>query len=69
MPRTWIADDLLALRRLPLGLRGSPDRPWEGRYACGCGAAGMPCSVCNKDDAPRMSDGFKINTDKSGTRH
>ena len=26
-----------------------PSKPWNGPKACGCGAAGMPCSICNGD--------------------
>jgi hypothetical protein len=29
----------------------------------------MPCSVCNKDDPPRMPEGFRTDTDEKGTRH
>jgi hypothetical protein len=36
---------------------------------CGCGATGAPCPICNKDDAPRMPEGFEVDTDKNGTRH
>jgi hypothetical protein len=45
-----------------------PGRPWAGAKACGCGAAGMPCSLCNAPDdggAPRMPDGFEIDDDKN----
>jgi hypothetical protein len=34
---------------------------WEGDYACGCGAPGMPCPVCNPSDEltpPDMPPGF-----------
>jgi len=24
-----------------------PERPGKGAYACGCGAAGAPCPICN----------------------
>ena len=27
-----------------------PDRPWEGKDACTCGGAGMPCPWCNLHD-------------------
>jgi len=31
-----------------------PEKPWEGPHACNCGAAGMPCPVCNvPPKAPR----------------
>jgi hypothetical protein len=49
-----------------------PDRPWEGKDACTCGGAGMPCPWCNlpdKDGAPRLPDGFKMDFDKKGWRH
>jgi hypothetical protein len=46
-----------------------PKRTWEGENACGCGAAGAPCPICNKDDPPRMPEGFEVDTDKNGTRH
>jgi hypothetical protein len=35
--------------------------PWEGSYACGCGAPGMPCPMCNPTDGidpPKMPPGF-----------
>ena len=38
------------------------DRPWDGPRACGCGVAGVPCSICNAvagDALPRMPRGFK----------
>jgi hypothetical protein len=30
-----------------------PDKPWDGPCACGCGAPGDPCPVCNN----RMYEG------------
>ncbi|SHH20052.1 hypothetical protein SAMN05444169_6285 [Bradyrhizobium erythrophlei] len=48
------------------------DRPWEGKDACTCGGAGMPCPWCNlpeKDEEPRLPDGFKTEFDKKGWRH
>jgi hypothetical protein len=48
-----------------------PGRPWEGDHACGCGA-GAPCPWCNlpdKDGAPRLPDGFRIDADKKGWRN
>ncbi len=44
-----------------------PGRPWAGPKACGCGAAGMPCSLCNVPEdgkVLRMPDGFEIDDDK-----
>jgi hypothetical protein len=38
------------------------DRPWDGEYACDCGAAGMPCPNCNpsdRDHPPRLPAGFR----------
>jgi hypothetical protein len=38
-----------------------PERPWEGEYACGCGAPGMPCPLYNASDElnpPKMPPGF-----------
>jgi len=38
------------------------NRPWDGEYACDCGAAGMPCPSCNpsdKDQPPRPPRGFQ----------
>jgi hypothetical protein len=38
-----------------------PDRPWEGKRACQCGA-GAPCPICNtprEDSVPEMPEGFK----------
>jgi hypothetical protein len=49
-----------------------PERPWEGDRACGCGAAGAPCPICNPSDGekpPRMPSGFKVAVDKKGWRH
>jgi hypothetical protein len=46
-----------------------PGRPLAGARACGCGAAGMPCSACNvpeNGEAPRMPGGFEIEDDKDG---
>jgi hypothetical protein len=46
-----------------------PGRPWAGAQACGCGAAGMPCSACNvpeNGEAPHMPGGFEIEDDKDG---
>jgi hypothetical protein len=40
-----------------------PERPWEGQTACGCGAPGEPCPVCNRSDAdnvPEMPEGFVV---------
>jgi hypothetical protein len=34
---------------------------WEGEYACGCGAPGMPRPLCNASDGldpPKMPPGF-----------
>jgi hypothetical protein len=42
-------------QRHALGLRGHPNRQWEGEHACGCGAAGMACPICNTVEPP----GFK----------
>jgi hypothetical protein len=39
------------------------DRPWDDEHACGCGAAGMPCSDCNpsdRDHPPRPPAGFVL---------
>jgi hypothetical protein len=46
-----------------------PERRWEGVVACGCGAAGMPCEVCNIAEPPEMPEGFKVDADKGGSRH
>ena len=27
-----------------------PKRPWEGEQACGCGAPGVSCPLCNPSD-------------------
>jgi hypothetical protein len=48
------------------------DRPWAGKLACDCGAAGMPCLACNpcdNDHPPRPPEGFRIELDKDGGRH
>jgi hypothetical protein len=47
------------------------DRPWDGERACGCGAPGAPCPVCNASNdatAPRMPEGFLVEIDKDGSR-
>lgn len=39
-----------------------PFRPWEGPHACGCGAAGAPCPVCNEPidgGRPRLPDNLE----------
>src|ERR1700736_4703061 len=39
-----------------------PHMAWEGEYACGCGAPGMPCPACNKPaegEMPRMPAALK----------
>jgi hypothetical protein len=49
-----------------------PGRPWAGLHACNCGAAGMPCPVCNipaEGQEPRMPDGLKTEVDKDGWRN
>jgi len=49
-----------------------PEPPWKGEHACGCGAAGMLCPICNPSDEqspPKMPSGFKIEVDKKGWRH
>jgi hypothetical protein len=48
-----------------------PGRPWEGQHGCGCGAAGMPCLICNQPadgKPPQMPEGFKTDVDKDGWR-
>ena len=40
-----------------------PDRPWSGKYACGCGGAGMPCSNC-RSVPPNLPEGFKAETQR-----
>jgi hypothetical protein len=42
------------------------DKPWAGDDPCGCGAAGMPCPACNKEDPPRMPEGFETDADDKG---
>jgi hypothetical protein len=44
-----------------------PDAPWDGKHACTCGAAGMPCPQCNPSDVshpPRPPAGTHIEFDK-----
>jgi hypothetical protein len=58
---------LCALRQLPLGLRGTPNRPWEGPRACGCGAPGDPCPVRNRVDTgtePELPEDFVVDIRK-----
>ena len=45
------------------------DRPsWDHPRACTCGAPGMPCPSCNRDDPPRPFPGFRVTIDKGGRR-
>jgi hypothetical protein len=50
-----------------------PERPWQRRHACSCGAAGAPCPICNvpADGASRRlpEEGIRIEVDKDGWRH
>jgi hypothetical protein len=34
------------------------NKPWEGKWACACGAAGAPCPDCNTGDPPDMDPDF-----------
>ena len=48
-----------------------PERPWQGAQACGCGAAGMQCLLCNPSDGltpPRMPADF-VDDEDGGTCH
>jgi hypothetical protein len=40
------------------------DLPWEGELACGCGAPGEPCPVCNnridEDTEPDLLEDFEV---------
>jgi hypothetical protein len=49
-------DHMLPMRRLPLGVRNHPERPWQAPRACDCGGAGAPCAVCNRSDAGTVPD-------------
>ena len=45
------------------------DKPWDDGEGC-CGAAGMPCPVCNiphGDNPPRMPEGTSIFVSKNGS--
>ena len=51
-------------------------KPWgdvsTSDDACHCGGAGAPCPVCNpsdRDNPPKMPDGYKTILDKDGWRH
>jgi hypothetical protein len=47
-----------------------PERPWIGKHACNCGAAGIPCPVCNPCDdetPPELPPGFV--EEDAETRH
>jgi hypothetical protein len=49
-----------------------PERPWDGPHACGCGAPGEPCPICNVPEggaAPEMPEGFRVDLDDKGWRH
>jgi hypothetical protein len=41
-----------------------PLLPWEGPRACGCGAPGDPCPVCNRMDSdteqPELPEDFVV---------
>ena len=43
------------------------NKPWNGPQACGCGAAGMPCPICNRassDEPPDNSrHGINVTSD------
>ena len=39
-----------------------PRRPWRGPRSCDCGAAGMPCLVCNASDDPEREPDFSLLT-------
>lgn len=50
-PRWDTDDEMPPLRRLPC--------------ACGCGAPGAPCPICNRPDSdtvPELPDGFAVDT-------
>jgi hypothetical protein len=37
-----------------------PDRPWSGKYACGCGVAAMACPTCSRFvPLPQLNKGFE----------
>lgn len=43
-------------------------KPWDDGKGC-CGAAGMPCPICNKpigEESPRMPEGFSTHANKDG---
>ncbi len=48
-----------------------PERPWDGKGACGCGAPGDPCPECNElaGETPRQPAGMRIDIAKDGWRH
>lgn len=54
MPRKQRGPDgrsLLAMLWNTLGLRFVPHQPWDGDYACGCGAPSTPCPICSSSDS------------------
>ena len=45
------------------------NRPWNCPRACGCGAAGMPCIICNGDgEKPDVSRVLKSVLQVAGTK-
>jgi hypothetical protein len=40
------------------------DKPWDGPRACGCGAPGDPCPMCNnridEDTEPELPEDFVV---------
>jgi hypothetical protein len=47
-----------------------PDRPWgDGKGACACGAAGMPCPKCNASDGLESPEMPPVFTEDDDTRH
>jgi len=45
----------------------------DGPQACGCGAPGDPCPLCDKpceDELPKLPEGFTVDYDRDkGWRH
>jgi hypothetical protein len=70
--RGKVCHEMLTLRGLRLGVKLTRVDRGKATHACTYGGAGAPCPWCNvpdKDEAPRVPDGFKTEFDEKGWRH